>query len=94
MWSSLWRPKSRDQRLLGDSLSTLLEPEACIASLCDSLHGGLPHAVADATQSEHDLHHARSIKPPVCRKETELPELRTRWRGSHLGHAGPTDGRV
>ena len=90
MWSSLWRPKSRDQRLLGDSLSTLLEPEACIASLCDSLHGGLPHAVADATQSEHDLHHACSVKPPSDRTEIELLEPRTRRRGSHIGNVGPS----
>ena len=93
MWSCLWRPKSRDKSLLGYSLSTFLEPETCTFSLCYSLYGGLFHALADSAQFKHNLHYDRSVKPPIHPTETELLELRTRWRGSHLGHAGSSDDR-
>ena len=67
MRSCLFRPESRDQGLLGNPLSIFLEPQACTVSLCDSLHVGLPHALADTTQFEHNFHHARSVEPPIDR---------------------------
>ena len=93
MWICPWQSKSWKQRLLGSPLSTLLGPETCTVSLCYSLHGRLPHVLADSDQFQHDLHHASSIQPPFYRKESELPELRTRWRGSHLSHTRSFDHR-
>ena len=90
MWNCLWRSKPRDQSLLGSSLSTILEPEACTVSLCDTLHVRLPNASADSAQFEHDLHHARLGKPSIDRDEAELHELGTCRRGSDFGNAGPS----